>query len=415
MNTLARITTCIAITLLLSVPTNISAQDSPPEGFTALFDGKSLDGWEQKNGTATYEVVDGTILGKTATGSPNSFLCTTKDYSDFELHFETKVDDDLNSGVQIRSLSKPDFKEGRVHGPQVEIEAGEGESGFIYSEGTGRNWISKPSAHKHFKDGDWNSYRVVADGNRIQVWVNGTHIEDLDVPAIESKAGFIGLQVHSIGKDKGPFQVQWRNIYIKEIAADAVRVAQASNGTPEIDGEIDDVWKNAKRIVTNREVEEHNSLEEGKAVSTASVRCLWDDGHLYCLAEVTDDNVTTEAYEDWAKDSIEFFVDGDMDRASSYGDADGQYRTNAAGEMTGGSSTNLENYKSAVKKTETGYIVEACIKLNAEAGKKIGFDVQVNNDPGSGGRESTAKWNDPTNNTWEDLSAIGTLELVGDK
>ena len=64
-----------------------------------------MNGWTQKNGTATYRVEDGTIVGKTNEGSPNSFLCTDKDYSDFELTFEVKVDDELNSGVQIRSKS----------------------------------------------------------------------------------------------------------------------------------------------------------------------------------------------------------------------------------------------------------------------------------------------------------------------
>ena len=149
------------------------AQD-PPEGFTALFDGKSLGGWSQKNGTASFEVVDGTVKGMTAQGSPNSFMCTDKAYGDFELHFEVKCDPELNSGVQIRSLSKPDYKKGRVHGPQVEIAGPSSLSGFIYSEGTGRGWISqKRTTHKHYKNDDWNKYRVVAKGRRVQTWING--------------------------------------------------------------------------------------------------------------------------------------------------------------------------------------------------------------------------------------------------
>ena len=74
--------------------------------WSSLFDGKSLTGWSQKNGTATYVAKDGTILGTTAKGSPNSFLCSDKEYGDFELQFEVKVDDALNSGVQIRSHTK---------------------------------------------------------------------------------------------------------------------------------------------------------------------------------------------------------------------------------------------------------------------------------------------------------------------
>lgn len=189
------------------------------EGFTRLFDGSTLEGWEQKNGRATYEVVDGTICGRTAAG-PNSFLCTTRNYGNFELRFEVKSDVGLNTGVQIRSVSDPNIKKGRVHGPQVEIESGPGQSGFIYSEGTGRKWISpQQEAHDHYRNEDWNEYVVIANGARIQTWVNGQPIEDLETPDIESREGFIGLQVHSIKKNKGPFKVQWRNIRIREIEA----------------------------------------------------------------------------------------------------------------------------------------------------------------------------------------------------
>src|SRR5262245_21195832 len=79
------------------------------EGWTKLFNGNNLDGWVQRNGTATYCVEDGVVVGKTNEGSPNSFLCTEKNYGDFELKFEVKVADELNSGVQIRSHSKDDF------------------------------------------------------------------------------------------------------------------------------------------------------------------------------------------------------------------------------------------------------------------------------------------------------------------
>ena len=158
------------------------AQDAP-EGFTSLFDGKSLEGWSQKNGTAIFEIVDGTIKGNTATGSPNSFMCTNKEYGDFELQFEVKCDPPLNSGVQIRSASKADYKNGRVHGPQVEIAGNTSVSGFIFSEGTGRKWISRTrTEHKHYKKDEWNKYRIVAQGRRVQTWINGEAVEDVKIP-----------------------------------------------------------------------------------------------------------------------------------------------------------------------------------------------------------------------------------------
>ena len=186
-----------------------------------LFDGKSLDGWVQKNGTATYRVENGAILGKTAEGSPNSFLCTKKEYGDFELEFDVKVDDGLNSGVQIRSKTK-DGPEGRVYGPQVEIESGRAEAGYIYGEATGLGWLTPEDRlipHEHFKSGQWNHYRVVAYGPRIQTWINGTQISDLTHEQIYEThpKGFIGLQVHGIKKGTGPYEVRWRNIRLREL------------------------------------------------------------------------------------------------------------------------------------------------------------------------------------------------------
>ena len=123
----------------------------------SLFNGTNLDGWQQKNGWAVYRVDQGTVHGVTSKNSPNSFLCTTKDYSDFELKFEVKVHNDLNSGVQIRSKSLADKDNGRVHGPQVEIEASPGEAGYVYGEATGRNWISPTQPpHSHLKNNEWN-------------------------------------------------------------------------------------------------------------------------------------------------------------------------------------------------------------------------------------------------------------------
>ena len=95
-------------------------------------------------------------------------------------------------------------------------------AGYIYGEATGRGWLTLKEElipHKHFKDGQWNHYRVVANGSRIQTWINGQQIADLtDEPAFESHpVGFIGLQVHGIKKGTGPYTVAWRKIRIREI------------------------------------------------------------------------------------------------------------------------------------------------------------------------------------------------------
>ena len=187
------------------------------KGWIELFNGKDLEGWSQKNGTAKYRVEDGKVIGTTSKGSPNSFMCTAATYGDFELAVDVMVDPGLNSGIQIRSVSKPDFQNGRVHGPQVEIETSPGESGYVYSEGTGRGWISQTQPIKDaYQNDQWNQYLIRAHGDRIQTWINGRKIEDVRDPE-SSREGFIGLQVHGIGKDQGPYQVRWRNIKLREL------------------------------------------------------------------------------------------------------------------------------------------------------------------------------------------------------
>ena len=212
----------LTITLLFSLLFSASNYAADKK-YKAIFDGKTLDGWTQRNGTATYRVEKKSVVGKTNEGSPNSFLCSDKEYGNFDLIFEVKVDDKLNSGVQIRSQTKGGPK-GRVNGPQVEIEASGkngAEAGYIYGEAAG-GWMTpadKLKPHKHFKDGKWNKYRVVADGANIKVWINGAVVSDLnhEEKYKSHPKGFIGLQVHSIGRGSGPYEVRWRKIKIKEL------------------------------------------------------------------------------------------------------------------------------------------------------------------------------------------------------
>ena len=103
--------------LLLS--SSISAQGA---SWTSLFNGEDFDNFEQLNGNAEYRIEEGAMVGISKLKTPNSFMATKTKYSDFILEFEVKVDYGLNSGVQFRSNSFADFKNGRVHGYQCEIE-----------------------------------------------------------------------------------------------------------------------------------------------------------------------------------------------------------------------------------------------------------------------------------------------------
>ena len=204
------------------------------DGWVSLFNGKDLDGWVRRGGKAKYRAEGGEIVGTSVPNTGNSFLCTKRDYADFILELEFKVDPDLNSGVQIRSecFDRPKTVElggkkykiaaGRVHGYQVEIDPdvkrGRLWTGGIYDEGR-RGWLydlkNNEPARKAFKPGEWNKLRVECQGDHIRTWLNGVPAADLRDSA--ERSGFIALQVHGVGKKTEPLEVRFRNLRIKEL------------------------------------------------------------------------------------------------------------------------------------------------------------------------------------------------------
>ncbi len=194
----------------------LSASES---GWTPLFDGTSLEGWSLLNGTAMYEARDGRIIGTSVAGSPNSFLATDREFSDFILELEFLVDRDMNSGIQIRSHSLPEYRDGRVHGYQVEIDPSDRKwTGGLYDEAR-RGWLFPldgfPRAQAAFRQDEWNHFRIEAMGDHIRTWVNGVLTTDLIDPL--TPRGFIALQVHSVSDENVGLGVQWRGIRIKEV------------------------------------------------------------------------------------------------------------------------------------------------------------------------------------------------------
>lgn len=199
---------CIFAALALAVPAMATAAE---EGFVPLFDGKSLDGWHKAGGGATYRVEDGCVVGEVGPGH-NTFLCTDKNYGNFVLKVDVKLDIPGNSGIQIRSHVND---KGRVFGYQCEIDPSERAwSGGIYDESR-RGWLyplaGKEEARKAFKLDGWNQYVIQAVGPSIKTWVNGVPCADLIDTA--DLSGFIALQVHS-GKQG---QIRWKNIMLKDL------------------------------------------------------------------------------------------------------------------------------------------------------------------------------------------------------
>lgn len=215
LNNLMRIPLQITLASLLFAGNSCESE----EPWVKLFNGKDLSGWTQINGTAPYLVENGEIVGRTIPGSPNSFLCTDSVFSDFILEFEVKKDCVLNSGVQIRSNSYPEYQDGRVHGYQIEIESRPERrwSGGIYDEAR-RGWLYNLSDNEAgrmaYRFGEWNKYRIEAVDTSIKVWINGVPTANLVDDMTPS--GFIGLQVHSVGDDSAlaGLEVRWKNIRI---------------------------------------------------------------------------------------------------------------------------------------------------------------------------------------------------------
>jgi hypothetical protein len=236
--------------MLLSACGTVMAAD----GWTDLFNGKDLEGWVQRGGKAKYTIEDGAVVGTSTMGTPNSFMCTGRDYGDFVLEYEFKVDPRLNSGVQIRSQSFSTAKEltwegkqikipaDRVHGYQIEIDpdpkkdrwwaAGifdEARRGWLYPGALGGDAKEfTAQGRKIFKQGDWNKVQVEAIGDTIKTTLNGipcASIKDSMTPS-----GFIALQVHSIGENKtvDGSQVRWRNLKIKEVKSDSSAASPAA-------------------------------------------------------------------------------------------------------------------------------------------------------------------------------------------
>ena len=219
----------VVLAVLVAGCAQTSSRDSGR--WTPLFNGKDLSGWTQRGGKALYSVEQGAIVGRSVPNTANSFLCTTRHYSNFVLEVEFKVATNLNSGVQIRSECFDDAREvtldgksykipaGRVHGYQIEIDPSDRAwTGGIYDESR-RGWLNdlktNEPARKAFRQGEWNQFRIEARGDSLKTWLNGVPAADLKDSVTPS--GFIALQVHGVGAKTDPLEVRWRNVRIQEL------------------------------------------------------------------------------------------------------------------------------------------------------------------------------------------------------
>ena len=189
----------------------------------------------------------------------------------------------------------------------------------------------------------------------------------------------------------------------------AEKNSEAIKGTPVIDGTIEADWEKANAIVPE-------IWKAGDSGVSGIFKTMWDENYIYVLAEIKDDKLSAvEGAKDHEQDSVEIFIDEDNKKTAKYEEDDVQYRINFQNKITGGGSLKVDKVKSAVKEVSGGYVVEVALPLQTIKGKKgttIGFDVQINNDDGSGKQVGAVGWSDTGNDAWKSTAVFGDLKLV---
>ncbi len=197
----------------------------------SLFDGKTLKGWKQVDGTAKIEVRDGAIIGIVTEGALNTYIATEDtSFGDFIFECEFKCDPGINSGIQFRSrFAHGDIK--RAYGYQYEIDPTPRALSAGLQEAGRRAWLT-PTANKGeprdswvkahgdiFKPGEWNTARIEARGRHLRTWLNGQLMADIEDKAdVAIPRGFIGMQIHQT-KDAKLFgrEAAFRNLRIQRL------------------------------------------------------------------------------------------------------------------------------------------------------------------------------------------------------
>ena len=209
------LTSTLAFALAVSAVV-VAGQGPPSPKAVAIFNGKTLDGWE--GDTRIFRVEDGAIVAGTLDNkiARNEFLCTTRAYGDFELRLKVKLlgGDQANAGIQFRTKRIPNDHE--VIGYQADM--GVGWWGALYDESRRKKVLVGPDQAKMkevIKANDWNDYVVRAEGKHIQLWINGVQTVDYTEtdPGIDA-TGVIAVQIHA----GPPSQALYKDITVADLS-----------------------------------------------------------------------------------------------------------------------------------------------------------------------------------------------------
>ncbi len=183
-----------------------------------IFDGRSFEGWEGDVGTV-WRIEDGALVAGSLERrqEKNNFLATTKEYGDFELTLQWRLEGSegfVNGGVQFRSRRIPDHHE--VVGYQADL--GAGYDGALYDESRRKKMLAQPSEELLAKArrplGEWNDYRIRAEGPRIRIWLNGVQTVDYtETDEGIDRTGVVAVQIHG----NATALVRYRDLGIVEL------------------------------------------------------------------------------------------------------------------------------------------------------------------------------------------------------
>lgn len=218
-----------------------------PEGFTAIFNGKNLEGWS--GGDKYWSVEDGCLTGVTDGKLDYNRFITWKggQVKNFELRVKVKVTKGGNSGLQYRGKERPDLGEWVVTGYQCDVvPAREDYNGMLYEERgrrilahtgekviidpQGQPWVVGKLPTQVFPPDEWHDYRVLVEGNHHQHWIDG--VQTVDVIDLDETGraleGVVAVQVHV-----GPaMKIQYKDFFVKHLPADLPLLTPAQAPIP---------------------------------------------------------------------------------------------------------------------------------------------------------------------------------------
>ena len=180
----------------------------------SLFNGKDLTGWELFGSMRVSVDKDGNLVTENGEDLKYGYLGTREYYKDFDLTVEFKQMSNGNSGLFFHSFVEGGYENNIVNGWQCEVAPKGNDTGGVY-ESYGRGWLKQIPDEKEsiLKEGEWNTLRLRVEGNKVQTWLNGEAMMELDDELIGSKTGRIMLQIH----DGNNIKVLWRNFNLTKL------------------------------------------------------------------------------------------------------------------------------------------------------------------------------------------------------